>query len=121
MIAFTIAIFVDKFLYDDFVNGNANENVLYETLERTFLYLDIIKSADKEKFFKIVQRRLEEITKTFNPFSDHSELVQIRNAIIDLYLRVVDFVGHLQKNNFIPSSSFIFGDPYCITRCDLSL
>lgn len=99
-------LIISKFLYDDFVNGNANENVLYETLERTFLYLDIIKSADKEKFFKIVQRRLEEITKTFNPFSDHSELVQIRNAIIDLYLRVVDFVGHLQKNNFIPSSFY---------------
>lgn len=102
--AFILDLIITKFLYDDFAYGNADEKALYETLSKTFLDWNDVKKKDYDAFFDLVKKRRDEIKKTFNPFAEANELVEMRNTVLGLYLQMVAFVGTLCEKNFSPSS-----------------
>lgn len=62
------------------------------------------KKKDYNAFFDLVKKRRDEIKKTFNPFAEANELVEMRNTVLGLYLQMVAFVGKLCEKNFSPSS-----------------
>lgn len=97
-------LIINKFLYDDFANINVKENNLNEVLTKTFLGREYLRENDIESFLEIAEYRKEQIEKEFNPFTEKKDFIKMRNAILNLYMAVVKFVGTLISKNLVPSS-----------------